>query len=261
MADEIEKIRLTADLFDNQLTEVLGDYSARIRNTGTVRNPQIADRILARGSEFRKDTIINILNMGDEEKVKAVAEGKSVVDGTGQLLMQLKGAFDADNAPFDSTKHSLVVAYIPGKNMRAALKNVLIETRKATTGPSIGKITDPTTGKVNETITPSLPLIIDGANIKIAGTGEKAASLGVFFVSEDETATTPAILIVHNNPSQLTVVAPALGEGQYFVELRTQYSSGSGTLVKEPRTSRYPLLLTVGSTGGGSDDDDRPVIE
>lgn len=258
MADENEKIRLTADLFDNQLTEVKGDFSARIRNTGTLRNPHIADRILARGSEYRKDTIVNILTMGDQEKVKAIAEGKSVVDGTGQFLMQLKGAFDADNAPFDPAKHSLVVSYVPSKEMHKALLDVLIETRKATTGPSIGKITDPKTGKVNETITPSMPLIIDGANIKIIGTEDNTDSLGVFFVSEDETKTTPAILIVHNNPSQLTVVAPALGDGQYFVELRTQYSSGSGTLVKESRTSRFPLLLTV---GGGGGDDDRPVIE
>ena len=132
-----------------------------------------------------------------------------------------------------------------------------METRKAAAGQSINKITDPTTGKMNETITPLLPLVIDGANIKIAGTPENTFQLGVYFVTADEATSTPATLIVHNNPSQLTVVAPALGEGEYFVEVRTQYSSGSGTLVKQLRIIRYPLLLTVGGSGG----DDRPEIE
>lgn len=47
-----EKIILTADLYDNAVTERKGDYTAKPRITGTVRNHQIAERILARGSEF-----------------------------------------------------------------------------------------------------------------------------------------------------------------------------------------------------------------
>ena len=46
-----EKIILTADLYDNAVTERKGDYTAKPRITGTVRNHQIAERILARGSE------------------------------------------------------------------------------------------------------------------------------------------------------------------------------------------------------------------
>ena len=52
-----EKIILTADLYDNAVTERKGDYTAKPRITGTVRNHQIAERILARGSELRLDTI------------------------------------------------------------------------------------------------------------------------------------------------------------------------------------------------------------
>ena len=257
MANEEEKIVLMADLYENLLTEVEGDYSARIRNTGTIRNEHIAKRILERGSEYRKETIENILKMADQEKVKAVAQGKIVIDGTGQLLLALKGVFDGESSPFDSDKHSLVAIHVPSKALRQALLGVWVETRKAAAGQSINKITDPTTGKMNETITPLLPLVIDGANIKIAGTPENTSQLGVYFVTADEATSTPATLIVHNNPSQLTVVAPALGEGEYFVEVRTQYSSGSGTLVKQLRIIRYPLLLTVGGSGG----DDRPEIE
>lgn len=79
-----EKIILTADLYDNAVTERKGDYTAKPRITGTVRNKQIAERILARGSELRLDTIEYILGMGDQEKVTAIAEVKDVVDGVGQ---------------------------------------------------------------------------------------------------------------------------------------------------------------------------------
>ena len=58
-----EKIILTADLYDNAVTERKGDYTAKPRITGAVRNHQIAERILARGSELRLDTIEYIQEM------------------------------------------------------------------------------------------------------------------------------------------------------------------------------------------------------
>ena len=95
-----EKIILTADLYDNAVTERKGDYTAKPRITGTVRNHQIAERILARGSELRLDTIEYILGMGDQEKVTAIAEGKSVVDGVGQYMATLTGPFEGEKAAF-----------------------------------------------------------------------------------------------------------------------------------------------------------------
>lgn len=107
-----EKIILTADLYDNAVTERKGDYTAKPRITGTVRNHQIAERILARGSELRLDTIEYILGMGDQEKVTAIAEGKSVVDGVGQYMATLTGPFEGEKAAFDPAKtNSLPVMY------------------------------------------------------------------------------------------------------------------------------------------------------
>lgn len=254
MANEEEKIILQADLYDNLLTEEAGDYTARLRISGSIRNSNLAQRIIDRGSEYRKDTIENILNMGDQEKVKALAEGKSVVDGVGQTMIQIKGNFDGETAPFDATRHSLVISYTPGKALRKAMQRIEIQTNKATTGPVINSIVNPMTGEVNTTIQPNLPLIIAGANLKVAA-AEKDATAGIFFITEDGATEKPALLIVHNNPSELTVVAPALANGSYFVEIRTQSAAGS-KLVKNMRTFRYPILLTVGSS-----DDDRPVIE
>ena len=162
-----EKIILTADLYDNAVTERKGDYTAKPRITGTVRNHQIAERILARGSELRLDTIEYILGMGDQEKVTAIAEGKSVVDGVGQYMATLTGPFEGEKAAFDPAKNKLTTSYVPGKLLRDTLKNVVVETRPAVTGPIINSITDSTTGEMNTQLTSSAPAVISGSNIKV----------------------------------------------------------------------------------------------
>jgi hypothetical protein len=50
--------------------------------------------------------------------------------------------------------------------------------------------------------------------------------------------------IVTNNPSELIVVIPALAAGRYRVEITTQYS-GSGNLLKEPRTVVFDRILVA----------------
>ena len=81
-----EKIILNADLYDNPLTKREGDYVARPRITGTLHNEEIAARFVNERSEFRLETILNILNVCDQIKAQAIAEGKSVVDGVGELF-------------------------------------------------------------------------------------------------------------------------------------------------------------------------------
>ena len=50
--------------------------------------------------------------MGDQEKVTAIAEGKSVVDGVGQYMATLTGPFEGEKAAFDPAKtNSLPVMY------------------------------------------------------------------------------------------------------------------------------------------------------
>lgn len=251
-----EKIILTADLYDNAITERKGDYTAKVRITGTVRNLQVAERILARGSEFRLETVAHILNMGDQEKAAAIAEGKSVVDGVGQYMPTLTGPFEGENASFDSKKNKLSVSYVPGKVLRDTLKNVAVETRPAVTGPIVNLIIDSTTGEINTQLTSASAAVINGSNIKVAGDD---ASIGVFFTKTGGTAQKSPLLI-HNNPSELTAMLPALEDGEYTLSIVTQYGS-SNKLVKEPRTYTFPVLLYVGEKPGGDDDDDRPVIE
>lgn len=251
-----EKIRLTADLYDNAITERKGDYTAKIRITGTVRNKEIAQRILNRGCEVRLDTIEYILGMSDQEKATAIAEGKSVVDGLGQYLPTITGPFEGEKAAFDRAKNKLTASYTPGKLLRDTLNNVDVETRTAQTGPVINWLRDSTTEETNMQLTSAGPAVISGSNIKVAGDDP---SIGVFLTKTGGTPKKCPIL-VHNNPSELTVILPVLEDGEYTLSIVTQSAAGN-KLVKEPRTYTFPVLLYVGNKPSGGGEDDRPVID
>lgn len=250
-----EKIKLSVNLYDNAITDVKGDYVAKPIVTGSLHNSEIADRIVAKRTEYRKETIVNILNLADQEKVNAIAEGKSVVDGVGQYLVNISGSFDGEKAPFNPAIHKLGVSYTPGKLLRDTLKNVVVETRPAVTGPIINDIVDTTTGEKNLQLTSSGPAVITGTNIKVAGSDP---TVGIYLTPTEGDAKKVALLI-HNNPSQVTFMLPVLADGEYRLSLTTQYSAGNN-LVKESRTYTFPVLLYVGDVPGG-DDDDRPIIE
>ena len=246
---------LYAELYDNPLTEKEGDFTAKPKVTGTVRNADIAKRIVAKRTEYRQETIENILRMADEEKSIAIAEGKSVIDGVGQCLVQIKGVFDSETEGFDPKKHSLLVGYTSGKTLRSMLAETKVMTDGAAkTGPVIGKVSDASTGSLDTTLTAGMPIIVEGSNIKVAGEKE---GIGFFFIPASEgKAAVKASVLVDNNPSRLTVMVPSsLEKGDYYVKVVTQY--GRSGLLKEPRSYQYPLLLTWGD----NNDDDRPVIE
>lgn len=252
-------IKLYADLYDNALTEKEGDCVARPRINGTLHNADIARRIVEKRTEYRAETIENILRMADDEKSLAIASGMSVVDGVGQYIVQIKGVFAKATDPFDAEKHSLTVAYTSGKTLRKRLLETEVVTNgAATVGPVIGGLTDSSTGKDDGTFTPGMPIVVGGSNIKISGTNE---ANGFYFIPATEGSTpVKAKVIVHNNPSQLTVMVPAdLAAGDYYISITTQY--GRTANVKEPRTYKYPILLSTAGSGEGEGGGDRPEIE
>lgn len=259
MADKNEEqLILYIETYDNLLTEKEGDYTAKPHMTGSVGNPQIAKRIMKGGLEVREETILYILDMADQAKAEALAEGKSVKDGMGQYLINIRGSFDGATAIFDPTKHALGVTYTMGKIVTELLKKLKVENRgQASLGPVINSITDSTTGSMNKVLTSGGPAIISGTNLKLMG---EDATVGVYLTSDAPNAMPVKVpLVVSNNPSQLTVILPTIeANKQYTLSLTTQYSSSSKT-VKAPRTCTLPVLLGDGK-GGDEGGDENPDI-
>ena len=214
MTNEEEQITLNIDLYDNIMTEKEGDYTGRPRITGTLYNKQIAARIVKAGTEYKQESIEYILDRADKAKVEAIAEGKSVIDGVGQYLVTARGSFIGENAQFDPVKHSL--------------------------------------GSVNEIIPSAGPAVISCSNAKVIGDDP---SVGVFLTKDEEgAAPMKCPVIIRNAPSELTVMLPAIEtKVLYTLSVTTQYSS-SNKMLKNPRTYRFPILLSDGK----SNDEERP---
>lgn len=236
-----EKNILSVDLYDNLLTEKLGDYSGKINITGTCHNQEVAQRIVNERTEYRLETIVNILDIADKKKVEIIAEGKSLVDGVGQYMLNISGPFEGENPSFDPKKHKIGVTYTPGKLLREAMKSISVRPRIATTGPVINSFTDSTTGSVSEILTPGGPAIISGNTLLIKGDD---ASVGVYFTPDGGGEAKKVQTIVTNTKSQIIISIPQLSAGQYAVSVTTQAGSGY-SMVKEPRTYVFPILLTV----------------
>lgn len=252
-----EDIILYVETYDNILTEKKGDYTAKPKITGSVGNPQIAQRIMTGGLEIRYETLVYILDMADKAKAEAIAEGKSVVDGVAQYMINVRGVFDGPEAAFDAEKHSLGVTYTMGKTLANLLKSLkVVNNGLAKAGPAVNTLTDSTTGSVNIEITSAGPITIEGKNLRVVGDDP---AVGLFFTPTEGGEAKKVSVFVQNDPSKIICMAPALDNGTYTMSIVTQYGANSRN-IKEPRTYIFPLTLRVGPEPGGGEDD-RPVIE
>ncbi|WP_293667413.1 DNA-binding domain-containing protein [uncultured Parabacteroides sp.] len=237
-----EKTILSVELYDNVLTEAPGDYTGRVEITGTSHNANIAEDIVKERTEYRLETIINILDLADQKKIENVLNGKSVVDGVGQYLLNINGPFEGEKPSFDPAKNKFGITFTPSRSLLKGMENLAAKVHMATVGPVINSITDSTTGKVNLELTAGGPAIISGATLLLKGDDP---SVGVYFTPDSGGEPTKVSVIVSNTKSQIIVSIPQLANGSYYLSVTTQAGS-SYTLVKEPRTYHFPILLTVG---------------
>ncbi len=65
-------------------------------HAATQRNEDIAEMITKERSEFRKETIINILNMRDKAVKDLIQEGLSFMDGLVQISPRVSGVWEKE---------------------------------------------------------------------------------------------------------------------------------------------------------------------
>ena len=232
---------ITVDLYDNVLTEKKGDYTGKVSTTGSADNQTVADEICKERTEYRPETIMNILDLADKKRIDLLASGKTVNTGMGVFSVAVSGSFDGESAPFDPEKHKLTVGFSASGAVRKALTEVVVKPRAAAGGLTINSVYDPYLDEINGRITSGSNLIINGVNIKVAG---ENPSNGVFLTKVGSSEQVKMRLITHNNPSQLTVLLPTLEPGDYQLTITTQFAAGK-KILKDPRSYTFAPLLTV----------------
>ncbi len=240
------KVWLTPNLLTKDIDN---DYIAEVSTSKqTLRNEDIAQRIVDEGSEIKYDTLLSIINQHDRIIREAVCDGYSVLTGVGQYSPRVTGSWIGKSANFDPSVNKLTLDMVLSKEMRDALSTVGVEVLgvKEGGGAAIGLVTDTLTEATNGTITPGEDILIEGAKIKIVGDPELC---GVYFVPRDapeETIYKVDRRLTQNNPSSIIVRVPAtITPGSYTLRIVTQYTNSGSTLLKEPRTIEYELPLLV----------------
>ena len=190
----------------------------------TQRNKDIAEIIVKERTEFRPETIMNILTMRDKVVTQLLEEGLSVMDGVVQITPRVSGVWETEGAEYDEKIHKRTVDIVPTADLRSVLDAISVKVLGAKeTTARITSITDTATGLKDGTITIGDDIIIEGDKLKI---DEKDAAQGVFFKAANGTEYKTTRRLSVNKPSQIIARVPKeVPAGAVTVIVRTKYSS------------------------------------
>ena len=200
-------------------------------HAATQRNEDIAEIITKERSEFRKETIINILNMRDKAVKDLIQEGLSFMDGLVQISPRVSGVWETENSSYDEKIHKRTVDLVPTTDLRTALDAIGVKVLGAKEETArITEITDTATGLKDGSLTIGDDIIIEGSKIKV---DETDPAQGVFFKAENGTEYKTNRRLSVNNPSQIIARVPKeVPEGKVEVIVRTKFSTGNKTLLQ-----------------------------
>jgi hypothetical protein len=239
----LHKIR--AFLYANLLTPDPNDYIIRVISERTLNVKEICEAAVSRGgANVSASTLEHHVNIFLKEMAYQLCDGYSVNVGWFTAMLQVRGVANSPTEKFTKGKHTALFEFHQGVLSRRELENVVVEILGvAETGATIAQVLDVKTGSVNDLLTPNRNLKITGHKLKIAG--DNPAN-GVYFIDENGNREKVDVSdVVINNPSELMILIPALRTGVYQLEVTTQFSSGGGQVLNEPRSVLFDRLLNV----------------
>ena len=224
-------------LIDNTVTPDPTDKIAKVKTRKTKTVDDIAARIVQERTEYRKETIVNIIGMANAAKFEFLSQGEMVNDGLIIYEPSITGVF-FDNADFDAGRHSCVVRTRVGKDIQTMLKQVKGTYNGLTLdngGAVITGIIDAATGAKTGLVTPGKTITITGNKIRVVPEYGETVESCITYTNIDtqeeiQQEDVPAI----NDPGKIVLQLPLLDAGLYTVTIKTLYTPGATTL-KAPR--------------------------
>ncbi|MDR2651591.1 MAG: DUF4469 domain-containing protein [Prevotellaceae bacterium] len=224
----------------------LPDYYAEVSTVGeTVRNKDIAEIIIEKGSELRYETLLSVMGQIDEIKRVSIVSGKSVQDGVAHYSPRVYGPWHSLSDKLNRKIHSVGVSITPSPELRNLLKYVKIKLLGIKdSGAFIGCVSDSEKGSPIEVITPDETVFIKGNKIKIFPENEE--ELGVFFTNVN---TGDIYQVTHkltvNLPKEIVARIPDLPVGTYLLTVVTCFVKSRQHRLQSPRIIEYQQPLTV----------------
>ena len=229
----------------NFLTQnVENDYVGEVSTVGhTIRNEDIARRIVDERSELRYETILAILNERDGIVTNAILTGSSVQDGVIHIAPTITGLWTSADRTVDPSIQKAGISVSPTATLREKIAQVRLEILGLKdSGAYIGHVTDAASKATDGHITPGGIMVISGDKLRIAP--ENDPEMGIFLINADGVKT-PVTQISQNDPKKLTALVPPLSAGTYTLQVVTRYSTRS-TILKTARVIVYDLPVIVG---------------
>ena len=243
-------------LADNTVTaDNKDDKILVLESAGNVGLEQIYKEMKEEDTGLREETLRHVTMLFLRIVMRLVLNGYNVNTGLFRAVAQFVGIVEGGR--WDPEKNSVYVTFIQDKMIREAMANTDVKILGVKPDLMyILEVEDRKTHLKDGSATPGRNFFVRGAMLKVVGDNPAVGitltnSKGVVIKLEDDEITI-------NKPSELTLLLPAtLADDSYTLTVTTQYSRGTAVL-KEPRSVSIPI--TVGA-GGGSGEDDRPVIE
>jgi hypothetical protein len=236
---------IKAWLYENLLTDNKNAYTARVKAERSLSVRDLCASAVERGgADIGAPAMEHAVDLFHKEMVYRLCDGFSVNTGWYHASIHIKGVFPSPTEPFDPGKHSVVVEFRQGVDLRKELGMVSVDIAgKAEAAFFITEVMDLRTGSVNDLVTPGRNAKISGRKLKVQG---HDPSCGVYFVNAADGARVKVdpVDIVENQHNHLLIITPPLSAGTYHIEVTTQYTSGPRAL-KAPRTTVFDRLLTV----------------
>jgi hypothetical protein len=219
-------------------------HIAKVLTSGkTQRNEEIARLIKERGSELQYETILDILNQGDNLRCECIQKGYSVQTGLSHITPRVSGNWPGLTSLFNPDEHKITCNHSSTDRLRKALEEVSVEVLGVKKSSAyIGLVTDVQSGKTNGSVTPDNNIIINGTKIRIAPVNGEG--LGIFFVDASGVEIPVTQPLAQNDPKKIICRTPVLAPGEYVLKIVTRFSY-STTLLNEPRTIVYGIAITV----------------
>jgi hypothetical protein len=239
---------IKAWLYENLLTEDQNDYSARVAAERALSVRDICQSAVERGgADINAAAMEHAVELFHKEMAYRLCDGFSVNTSWYNASTHIKGVFTSPAEAFDPAKHTVMVEFRQGVELRRELGMVSVNILgKAESGFFIAEVNDLRTGSVNDLLTPGRNAKISGGKLKVEGDGgETPGVCGVYFVNEADGSRVKvdAEDIVENLNAHLLIVIPALVPGTYRLEVTTQFTGNRP--LNTPRTASFDHLLTV----------------
>lgn len=248
--------KLKGWLADNSVTSDPKDRILILDPAGKVELEDIYKEMLSEDTGLRKETIVHVVTLFLRIVARFLMNGYNVNTGLFHAVPRFTGIIE--KGLWNPLKNAIYVSFIQDKLLREeiAQTEVVIQGEKADV-MYITSVEDRSNGITDGSMTPGRNFAVYGACLRVVG-NDPAVGITLRNISTDAVTKVEADMYSDNDPSKLVFIAPAnLADGTYELTVTTQYMKGSTTQLKAPRS--VTTEITVGS--GGSDDDDRPVIE